>query len=823
MADTGEAFGDAARKQQLKRAQAARFRSRRYSATLDQLKTDHARSRAKSSLLRRLTSNAASDDDNDDNDNNDDNDDNDEGNDNVNNQTILQISRRTKLHKLTVLDCTAIPRTLLPRRLVRCVSTGVSITLLCTVDGGCYQFGTLGAIQSPPQQVSQLEGKIVVHVAVGIGTASHEPPPPAKMTQHGEGEDMAGGGYHGFDNEDHMCVLTNEDENNLWTWGGNDHGQLGRGTKGNFGWRPEAISFGADHHEHISYVAAGLKYTVAITECNHVWSFGINHRGQLGIGTFRTTVNKANSTGQSIFLNTTGDHDITAPMTLKQLDRGYVKEGDTKKMDNPFGPFGEAVFHEEQIDSSIGSAAKNQLGLKYQRRQRMVACGVNHSMVWSSLNDLPKNTSNILYERDQDRCDLDTTIAMLEDRAMELSMLRSPDDMDDDDDDDDKDGNHNGSDKESEDEEEGKRIHSVGEAKAERRRQRLRRPVDPAVRVKKIVMMLVGGASEDGTPADALTLRAVNDDPLINAAIQTLSALEESIQTSKYNIDTIRSMQHRATKEVESIEARVTDAHTNVSILQDFVEDVPRIAPTNNPKMKLIVSAVADDSSQLVRSDRIILNHTEEDQDRLYQQVVLQNRQLTAKHHVLARLTNEYKSLAQVATSRAKIVMRRGINQGVDAFDAAKMLSEVSDRLNSVEPSKLLQRAWQRRTDEGTKQQLETGGTVTSSLYDPTVAKAARISAHLMNELLSEINNAHFVHEFGAPKADHSLQKLKDALASISTAGHSVHAVERVDKKVGGTSAAHELLKFGAKILADTLSINDEIEKICHSLVVSSK
>ena len=46
----------------------------------------------------------------------------------------------------------------------------------------------------------------------------------------------------------------------------------------------------------------------------------------------------------------------------------------------------------------------------------------------SSLNELPKDTSNILFEREQDFCDLETTHAMLEDRAIELSMLQSPED-----------------------------------------------------------------------------------------------------------------------------------------------------------------------------------------------------------------------------------------------------------------------------------------------------------------------------------------------------------------------------------------------------------
>ena len=45
--------------------------------------------------------------------------------------------------------------------------------------------------------------------------------------------------------------------------------------------------------------------------------------------------------------------------------------------------------------------------------------------------------------------------------------------------------------------------------------------------------------------------------------------------------------------------------------------------------LKILINAVADDSSQLVHSDRKILTHVEKDQDRLYQQVVLQNRLLT--------------------------------------------------------------------------------------------------------------------------------------------------------------------------------------------------
>ena len=76
-----------------------------------------------------------------------------------------------------------------------------------------------------------------------------------------------------FDNsrgwEDHLCAVTTEECHNLYTWGGNDHGQLGRGTKGEFGAHPEPVPFRSDQ-ERIAFVSAGCKFTIAVTEGNHV-------------------------------------------------------------------------------------------------------------------------------------------------------------------------------------------------------------------------------------------------------------------------------------------------------------------------------------------------------------------------------------------------------------------------------------------------------------------------------------------------------------------------------------------------------------------------
>jgi len=364
-----EAFGDDAKRLNVKLQNAAKQRSRRYSSSLDQLKEDQLRSRSKSKLLRRLSTYEEPD------------------TTSTTPSNFEQTTTNKNVHKLSILPLhsnTLYTNAALPRRLVRKIASGLSTTLLCTIDGGCYQFGSLGGITSPPQQIPQFQGLIVVHVAVGMGSSKHDPilassngssSSSSKGGEEEEEDESSGGsGFHGFDNEDHLCVLTTEDEHNLWTWGGNDHGQLGRGTAGVFGWRPEQVSFGADHHERISYVDAGLKYTIAVSECNHVWSWGLNMKGQLGIGTFQTVSTGEGSLGKSIFNNPTGDHDIEAPMLVQQLEHGNVKDGEDDGVNNPFSAFGAAVFNEEHVDGSTE--------MKYQRRQRLVATGTNHAMLW---------------------------------------------------------------------------------------------------------------------------------------------------------------------------------------------------------------------------------------------------------------------------------------------------------------------------------------------------------------------------------------------------------------------------------------------------------
>jgi len=67
-------------------------------------------------------------------------------------------------------------------------------------------------------------------------------------------------------------------DNTLWTWGSNHRGQLGDGTNIN---RLEPIKV----MENVVYVSAGGGHIMAITSDGSLWAWGDNHYGQLGDGT----------------------------------------------------------------------------------------------------------------------------------------------------------------------------------------------------------------------------------------------------------------------------------------------------------------------------------------------------------------------------------------------------------------------------------------------------------------------------------------------------------------------------------------------------------
>jgi alpha-tubulin suppressor-like RCC1 family protein len=71
-------------------------------------------------------------------------------------------------------------------------------------------------------------------------------------------------------------------DGSVWTWGGNDHGQLGYPTPGgNSSPTPHQVAGLSG----VKQVAAGNAFTVALRSNGEVWTWGANYYGQLGDGT----------------------------------------------------------------------------------------------------------------------------------------------------------------------------------------------------------------------------------------------------------------------------------------------------------------------------------------------------------------------------------------------------------------------------------------------------------------------------------------------------------------------------------------------------------
>ena len=68
----------------------------------------------------------------------------------------------------------------------------------------------------------------------------------------------------------------------LWSWGHNSYGQLGIGIAGSYQGRSSPVQIGA--LTTWSKIAAGQRHSTAIKTDGTVWTWGWNEHGQLGLG-----------------------------------------------------------------------------------------------------------------------------------------------------------------------------------------------------------------------------------------------------------------------------------------------------------------------------------------------------------------------------------------------------------------------------------------------------------------------------------------------------------------------------------------------------------
>ncbi len=83
---------------------------------------------------------------------------------------------------------------------------------------------------------------------------------------------ISGGGYH---------TAAIKTDGTLWTWGNNDHGQLGDNTTAHKSSPAQTVAGGTNW----KYVSCGVAHVVAIKTDGTLWSWGNNGHGQLGDNT----------------------------------------------------------------------------------------------------------------------------------------------------------------------------------------------------------------------------------------------------------------------------------------------------------------------------------------------------------------------------------------------------------------------------------------------------------------------------------------------------------------------------------------------------------
>ncbi|MFI0434724.1 MAG: hypothetical protein ACH350_03215 [Parachlamydiaceae bacterium] len=69
-------------------------------------------------------------------------------------------------------------------------------------------------------------------------------------------------------------------DGNVWAWGNNSYGQLGNGNNTNFNYPVQVIGGLKD----VTSISAGSYHSMALKKDGTVWTWGLNNKGQLGIG-----------------------------------------------------------------------------------------------------------------------------------------------------------------------------------------------------------------------------------------------------------------------------------------------------------------------------------------------------------------------------------------------------------------------------------------------------------------------------------------------------------------------------------------------------------
>lgn len=186
-------------------------------------------------------------------------------------------------------------------------------------------------------------------------------------------EQLISNGYGGVDGFNIGLTA----EGRVFSWGANDHGQLGNDTLDN-AFTPEEITeqFDLEAGEYITDIYLGYSHAFAVTSENRLFGWGRNRYGQVGDGSTIDRTNPVDITarlnleaGESIDKIDASNHTMVLTSEGRLLVWGY----------NFFGQLGIDTDIQHTTPTDITDA----FGIQNQDRLRDIAAGSSHSLVVS--------------------------------------------------------------------------------------------------------------------------------------------------------------------------------------------------------------------------------------------------------------------------------------------------------------------------------------------------------------------------------------------------------------------------------------------------------
>ena len=332
---------------------------------------------------------------------------------------------------------------------------------------------------------------------------------------------------HG-DPNDHCACIINEDGKNLYTWGSNDYGQLGLTNTAS----QETPQVVRGISERTSFVACGAKFTIAITDTNQVFSFGLNSKGQLGLSSYTQRVRKETEVqGVNRIYHTIWNSvmiDKASPTLNTEFSSGRANY---EARDKAFGPW---IYLKAgtigKISDSKATSTDNSKILN-----RVCMCGRGFSISWVRA----KPCSQAEEDRYNSSLSMSRVIRemqeVLEDKMLELQLLKSPDDQ-------------------STTDKEGSKMSKSIDGMQE-----------------TVLTSIVGVPRKDNVEV----YYQVRKDPTILEIVDVIYSLERSSLVENKKIKNVKTKLQQFENRIENLASRMMENGENSSILWTLLEEMP--------------------------------------------------------------------------------------------------------------------------------------------------------------------------------------------------------------------------------------------------------